>query len=470
MKRRFWIYALPVLLLLAVTLPHLEQGDFRIETAHYAAVGLQAWHNPALFWTPHEHPSVPYFNKPPLVFWIHGLFLHLFGITLAAVRLPAILAAAGCVICTIGLTRRLSGRVVSLLTGCVMALSYEFFRRSREICLDMWQLLFLLMAAWIWIVATQSQRRHLFWLAGIPLGLALMCKPLMALMLLPILCVWLWIDGRHGGHPSMKSILAMILTALVIALPWHLSMIHLHGEAFIRQYFGHEVVARLQGQRNREPVWYYAVEIGRSYWPWMIALFAGLFRWWRGPVSRHHRQMLWLAVAWAGLWAVGLTLFPDKRPRYELPLYPMLAVIAAYGIATWRWRPLRQWYRRGLPITALLIVVISLAIHLLPITFQKPPDKDLSALVEWARVQDRQRVVSAALTAIDESTIFIKAGYWPTPRHLAPRPFPPGTLLIYSDPFAWRPPASAKPVFHQGPYHVVEISTMPGQDQSAVGR
>ncbi|MEI6167747.1 MAG: glycosyltransferase family 39 protein [bacterium] len=461
MKRRFWIYALPVLLLLAVTLPHLEQGDFRIETAHYAAVGLQAWQNPALFWTPHEHPAVPYFNKPPLVFWIHGLFLHLFGITLAAVRLPGIFAAAGCVILTIGITRRLSGRAVALLTGCIMALSYEFFRRSREICLDMWQLLFMLAAAWIWIAAAKSPHRHLFWLAGLPLGLALMCKPLMALMLLPILLGWLLIGRQHRERPSLIPVLTVMFTALLVALPWHASMIHLYGDRFVQQYFGHEVVARLQGYRNREPVWYYAIEIGRSYWPWMIALFAGLFRWWQGPVSRHHRQMLWMASVWAGLWAVSLTLFPDKRPRYELPLYPMLAMISAYGIATWGWRPLRHWYRCGLPLTALLVVALSLAIHLLPIQFQKPPEKDLTALVEWARLQDRTCVVSAAMTAIDESTVFLKAGYWPTPLPLAPKPLKPGSLVIYSDPFPWKPPASAKPVFNQGPYHVVEISSLP---------
>lgn len=462
MKRRFWIYALPVLLLLAVTLPHLDQGDFRAETAHYAAVGLQGWQNPTLFWTPHEHPSVCYFNKPPLVFWIHGLFLHLFGINLAAARLPSILAAAGCVLLTVGISRRLSGRIIALLTGSVMALSYEFFRRSREICLDMWQLLFMLAAVWIWLAAIKGNRQNVSWLTGIPLGLALMCKPLMAFMVIPILFVWQFLE-RKNRLGSASSILALTLTALLIALPWHASMIHLYGEAFTRQYFGHEVVARLQGLRNREPVWYYIVEIGRSYWPWMIALIAGLFRWWRHPVSRHHRQMFLLASVWIGFWAIGLTLFPDKRPRYELPLYPMMAMITAYGIATCAWSPLRQWYRRGLNLTALLIIAVSLAIQLLPIHFQDPPEKNLTALVEWARAQNPTQVVSAAMTAIDESTIFLKAGYWPTPLHLAPTPLKLGSLLIYSDRFQWKPPSSARQVFNQGHYHVVEIPHLPMQ-------
>lgn len=464
MKRRFWLYTLPILLLLAVTLPHLEQGDFRAETAHYGAIGLQCWQNPALFWTPHEHPAICYFNKPPLVLWIHGWVLHVFGISLATVRLPTILAAAGCILFTIGIVRRLSGPAFAMTTGCVMAVTYEFFRRSREICLDMWQLLFMLAAAWLWVISGNRDRRHLTWLAGIPLGLALMSKPFMALVLIPILTLWLYHErrGQTLQDRGYGAILAIALTAILIALPWHGSMIYLHGTAFMRQYFGHEVVQRLQGLRNEEPWWYYLVEIGRSYWPWMIALIATLARLGKGFIARQHRVVLQLAAAWLVIWAIVLMVFPDKRPRYALPLYPMMAMMAAYGLCTAPWPILRKWYRRGLPRTALLVVVFGLLIHFLPIRFQDPPEPDLTALVEWAKTRNPPLVYSAAMTAIDESTIFLKAGYWPTPLHLAPKPLKPGSLILYSDKFAWRPPKTTRPVFRQGPYHVVEWSPAPG--------
>lgn len=462
MKRRFWIYALPILLLLAVTLPHLDQGDFRAETAHYAAIGVQSWRNTSLFWTPHEHPEICYFNKPPLVIWIHGLFLHLFGISLAAVRLPTILAAAGCVWLTVGISRQGSGRILALTTGCVMALTYEFFRRSREICLDMWQLLFMLGAVWIWTSTSCKKRPCLKWLAGIPLGLALMCKPLMALMVVPILGLWTLLERRPSPEPGVSphpfiSLILVVLTALLVALPWHASMIQLYGDVFTRQYFGHELVERFQGLRNQEPGWYYLAEISRTYWPWMLTFVAGLVYWKKRPVSRHHRQLLLLATTWTAIWTLGLSVFPDKRPRYELPLYPMMAMIAAFGLVTLNWPPLRKWYRHGLNVTALLIVTASLIIHFMPIRFQDPPEKDLTALVEWAKDKNPVQVYSAAMTAIDESTIYLKAGYWPTPLRLASKPIKPGSYLIYSDRFKWRPPSTAKPVLNQGPYHVVEL-------------
>lgn len=451
-NRSWWLYALPVLLLLAVTLPHLGQGDFRSETAHYGAIGLQAWQQPASFWTLHEHPEVPYFNKPPLVFWIHGLFLNLLGISLVAVRLPSILAAAGCVLLTVSLARRGMGRATALTAGAILALSYEYFRRTREISLDLWQLLFMLAAIRYWMRIT-PQRPASVWLAGICLGLALLCKPLMALLIVPILLLWAFmgIPNRALGWRPFAILLGM---ALFTAVPWHLAMALHYGAPFLHQYFGQEVAARAQGLRNREPAWYYAVEIGRSYWPWMLCLAAGLVRWVRGRVSPRHRQTLTASLVWVAIWLLALTCFPDKRPRYALPLYPILAVLGAYGVTTLDWRGLRSWYRRGLDATAALVVALALAAALLPLTVQRPPDPDLAALTEWCRTQKAGSVYSASLTSSDESMIFLKAGYWPTPLRLHPRP-DPGSFVIHADTLTPPPPSGAPCLFHRGPYRVV---------------
>ncbi|MEI6787449.1 MAG: glycosyltransferase family 39 protein [bacterium] len=453
MKRTFWIYIIPLLLLFAVTLPHLEQGDFRVETAHYGAVGLQAWQNPSLFWTLHEHPSVPYFNKPPLVFWIHGLFLHLLGISLATARIPSILAAAGCVLLTVFMTRRFMGRATALAAGSILALSYEFFRRTREISLDMWQLFFMLAAVALWITATHTRRRHYAWLAGIPLGLALLCKPLMAFL---VPCIFI---GWYFAEPSFKFLrirdfFGFLMVTLAIALPWHLSMVFLHGEAFTNQYFGHEVIKRMQGHQNDQPLWYYPIEMGKTYWPWMLLLVCGGIRWTRGSVSRHHRQALTLALIWLVIWTVALNLFPDKRPRYALPLYPMLAILSGYGLVTLPWRNLRRLSRNKLGLTGVVIMIVAFTISVLPIRFQAPPEPALSALVEWAGGQNPATVYSAALSSVDESMLYLKAGYWPTP--LSPRAHPPaGSLLIYTDTMTPKPAPSENSVFQRGPYRVI---------------
>jgi 4-amino-4-deoxy-L-arabinose transferase-like glycosyltransferase len=453
MKRTFWIYSIPLLLLLAVTLPHLEQGDFRVETAHYGAIGLQAWREPGLFWTLHEQPQLQYFNKPPLVFWIHGLFLHLFGITLSAARIPSILAAAGCVLITTSLAYRFMGRATALASGAILALTIEFFRRTREISLDLWQLFFMLCAVWLWAGSTRTGRRHWAWLAGIPLGLALMCKPLMALMVPGILIAWRFTCGEVKPG-RIRDFALFLAVTLAVALPWHLSMIHLHGEAFTRQYLGHEVVQRMQGLRNTMPAWYYAVELGRSYWPWMILLVTGLVHWKRTAVSSHHRHALMGALLWIAVWAAVLTLFPDKRPRYALPLYPAMAILAGYGLASLPWKRLRGFYRHGLVWTAGIIVAMAITVALLPIRFQAPPDPALSALVAWVGKQDPATIYTATLSDVDESMLYLKTGSWPNVICAGNRPTT-GSLLIYTDSLDPKPGPDERCVFEQPPYRVM---------------
>ena len=50
------------LLLLAVTLPRLWEGDFRRDSGRYAAVGMYMWQEGNLL-APQIGPGIPYFNK-----------------------------------------------------------------------------------------------------------------------------------------------------------------------------------------------------------------------------------------------------------------------------------------------------------------------------------------------------------------------------------------------------------------------
>ena len=188
-------YLIPILILLAVTLPHLDQGDFRRDTVRYAAVGLHMWKDGSLL-VPQLNPEKLYFNKPPMAFWIHGFFLRIFGANLVAARIPSILAAIGVLVFSMLSMRNLASRREAVVSGIVLALTYEFFRRTREISLDFWQLFFVMVAVWLITNGIREGKRLPVVLSGIPLGLALLCKPLVALGVLPVFAIWLAMTGR----------------------------------------------------------------------------------------------------------------------------------------------------------------------------------------------------------------------------------------------------------------------------------
>ena len=233
------LYLLPIVILLAFSLPHLDQGDFRRDTGRYAAVGLQMWDSGSLL-TPYLNPETPYFSKPPMAFWIHGLFLKLFGRHLAVARIPSICAAVGVLLFSMFAVRNLATRREAIVSGLVLATTYEFVRRTREVSLDFWQLFFVMLAVWLISVSIRRDRRSPVVASGIAIGLALLCKPLVALGVFPIFAVWLAIAGRARLIAWLGIAVAM---AIVVALPWHLYMYATFGARFTRQYFLHEVIA-----------------------------------------------------------------------------------------------------------------------------------------------------------------------------------------------------------------------------------
>jgi 4-amino-4-deoxy-L-arabinose transferase-like glycosyltransferase len=385
MLNRCKLIWLPCLLLLCCTVPHLEQGDFRRDTGRYAAVGLYMWeHGP--IGVPYLEPDVPYFNKPPLATLIHGLFLKTFGVHLVVARIPSIIAALGVVILSVLTFRLIASRTEALVSGLVLATTYDFFRRTREISLDFWQLLFVMLAVYVVVRSLQRGSTPGLLLAGVPLGLALLCKPLVALGTLPVFALWAVMTGRRRAAAWLLT--GTLAVALIVAAPWHLYMWSRFGDAFIKQYFGHEVIGRAQGKLMTSPFSYFFTSLARGYWPWMLAVaWAVRTRWFRPgqPQRRTLRDIVPLASVWVGCVLLMLSCFPDKKPNYALPVYPLLSWLAAAGLCRLPWRKLRAWRRRqfaGLaPATAVLLVLLSV----LPIRFQAPPDKDLQAFYAWQR-------------------------------------------------------------------------------------
>lgn len=415
MLNRLRLVGLPCLLLLCCTLPHLEQGDFRRDTGRYAAVGLYMWTDGQLG-VPYLNPETPYFNKPPLATAIHGLFLKTFGVKVAVARVPSILAALGVVILSVLTVRLLASRAEAAVSGLVLASTYEFFRRTREISLDFWQLFFVMLAVYL-VAKSLKERRHAgLLLAGVPIGLALLCKPLVALGVLPVFALWAVLVRQRRA--AVWLLTGAVAVAVAVAAPWHLYMWSLFGPAFTGQYFGHEVVSRAQGKLSTMPFWYYPVALLRNYWPWLLAVaWAIRVRWWRPqqPQRRPWRDLVLLGLVWVGCVLLMLSFFPDKKPNYALPLYPMLSWVAAAGLCRLPWRSLRTWYSRrfvGLaPATAALLVLLSL----LPIRFQAPPSEDWQALFRWLRAE-RIPFDSLDHHNLDANLIcyyYLKAGVFP---------------------------------------------------------
>lgn len=476
--RRWRPYLISAAVFLAVTLPHIGYGDFRVDTGLYAAVSLQAWRTGEL-WTLHTGGQ-PYFNKPPLPFWIHGLALHLLGPTIFATRLPTLLAGLGCLLATVGIARIACGTRTALATGLALALTIEFFRRVREISLDVWQLLFMMLAVLLAVAAVKHDRWPLMALAGVPIGLALLCKPLMALLVLPVLAGWLLWNGQGKRLPWVA---AAAVAAIAVAAPWHISMAAIHGPAFVDQYFGREIILRTTGEQitsQGKPAWYYPVLLGKTYWPWLVPMALALVTWSRGLWLSRDARMPRLALLWVAAWMVALMLFPDRRPRYALPLWPFTALLAGMWLALWPWGWLRR-AERGIVVAIVAVTIaVGVTLALLPVPrsveeagsgvrwatgriFGAPPEPHWPALYRWMRGEGVPEIWEGAVARSAQARLYLEFGRWPRASwnrngHEAGDP-PEGALLLYHRRGGHAPGGNEEEVFSSGDVSVTRLGS-----------
>ena len=461
MPRTFKLYLIPILILLAFTLPHLDQGEFRRDTVRYAAIGHYMYSGGSLL-TPYANAEKMYFNKPPMGLWIHGLFLKLLGPNLIAARLPSILAAIGVLILSMLSLRNLATRREAVVSGIVLASTYEFFRRTREISIDMWQLFFLMMAVWL---VTKTLRERVRWplvVCGIPIGLGLMCKQFVALTALPILSVWLGVAGP--AELIAWLLLAALPIAILVAAPWHLYMYSVFGRMFTDRYLGHEVVEYATRKNQASSYFYYVEQNIRTYWPWLTGLVYAVYlkiKTPRSPRPRHRNYVLF-ALIWVGTWFVAISLFVDKKPNYALPLFPMLSWIVAWGLCRLPLSRLRHWYDRGLPWLAPATAVLFLIAALAPIRFQEPAEKNWLKLVEWLK-QNRIDVGQLAHDNLEQNDIcyvYLKTGKWMKDLELVPSP-PKRLLIVTKYPKDEKPAEYGEVRFSSGNVHVVSLGERP---------
>jgi 4-amino-4-deoxy-L-arabinose transferase-like glycosyltransferase len=462
-------YALPAIVWLALTLPTIAQGDYAADSAWYSAIGLQAWRTGDL-WTLMGPPDQPYFNKPPLVFWIHGLVLWLAGPSVWAARLPTVFAGVVCVLLTVRLARAFLDRQAACASGLVLALTYEFFRRSFEISLDVWQLVFMLAGTTaatailrqdndLAVHASPRSRFGPALAAGACFGLALLCKPFVALAGLVLVASWLMVERVPG---IVRFISISIGGALLVALPWHASMIWIHGGLegeFVKHYFGAEVAARAAGEITAsalwtKPWWFYLEQLATTGWPWLVLALLGTLDLALGKLRPAARPLARFALIWLLGWLIILSIFPDRRDRYAVVLHPALALLAA------SWLDSKLTFARFAPRTPRWILATSALISaglliatLAGARIHRAQDRqwaDSFAILRsegWPGGPSTPALWAASLAPHRSARLYLEFGRWAKPTRTRwndlvidpARDMNPGDLLIYHRRDGWQP-------------------------------
>ncbi len=282
----------------------------------------------------------PWFEKPPLYFWLSALSLQLLpGSPELAVRLPSALFGLFAVMLTYVFGRKLFGKTAGFIAGFSLLTTFHFLYYSRIGMLDVACGFFILAALYFYYRASEEINKFRLILAGIFLGMAVLTKGVVGFLPLIVIVLYecIGVLKLRLSVPSVATLVAkiliVILTSVVIFLPWHLIMYQLHGQAFINNYLGYHVLSRvtLETENKTGPIYWYLIVLKVSMRLWFVALLpAFLFTLLSLVKNRYDRTKLGYVLLWALVVLIVFSFSKTKLVWYIIPIYASLAILLGY--------------------------------------------------------------------------------------------------------------------------------------------
>jgi 4-amino-4-deoxy-L-arabinose transferase len=334
---RSWL----IVALLLLYVPGLGSVGFLMpDEPRYASIGREMarsgdWITPRL-------DGSPWFEKPPLLYWMTAAATRAGLRDEWAARLPVALASLAFLIFFSGVLEREFSLSVALAATVILGTSAGWIAYSFGAVTDLPMSAALGAAMLIALFDTRPRRGYL---AGALLGLAILAKAFVPLVLFAP--VWLIARGKR---------VSILVAAAAVAAPWHLLCWMRNGPAFWNDYFWKQQVERFVSPalQHVQPVWYYLPVLLAGLLPWTPLLALTVRR------KIYDDPRLRFLLVWTLLGLVFFSAARNKLPGYVLPLMPAVAILLAVGLAR---APGKHWW---IAACVLPLAMIPAAVRVLP--------------------------------------------------------------------------------------------------------
>ena len=302
--------------------------------------------------------GVPWFEKPPLLYWLMMASYRVFGVSEFAARLgPAICGLLTAVFVY------WAGRNISTLnhededvaegsanlghwTAFVFLTSLGAIVFARGASFDIVLTMTVtgaLCCFFVWHLrnALRKEGDARAWLLGgfyLFIGLSLLAKGLVGIVL-PFGIIGAYFLARRE-LPRKRLVLSLlwgIPITVAVASVWYGPMIYRHGWTFIDQFIVQHHFARFVSNKyhHPQPFYFYIPIVAALAVPWTMVLIATLTaspRWrWRGIDAADRIRIF--ALAWLLVPTVFFSLSGSKIPGYVLPVLPAASLLVAERIS-----------------------------------------------------------------------------------------------------------------------------------------
>lgn len=300
-------------------------------------------------WLTPQLNGIPFFHKPPLLYWLQVILMKLFGISVWCIRLVPIMHAILMLFAMYMATRKIGGERLALRAIWILGTSLTILAGGQFLNHD------ILVATWIsiaiWSLAGSllcqpSHQRFLILTGFSACGLAMLSKGLIGVVLPSlVILIWIIIKGLWQEVVRLPWKIAASTLFLTIVLPWFLiSQMKYPGffdYIIINQHFKRYVGSNFN---QHQPFWFYLASLAVVLFPWAFLPLRDLWSFLNHGSFRRIRQFdAWHILLW--VWFTVILIFfsipQSKLIGYIFPASPALAVLAALSwekyISSNRW-------------------------------------------------------------------------------------------------------------------------------------
>jgi 4-amino-4-deoxy-L-arabinose transferase-like glycosyltransferase len=313
----------------------------------------------------------PWFEKPPLYYWLASLAFR-FGVSELTARLPSALAALLFLGFWFWFARRFYGDLAARFSCLMLATTVGWIGFGRAAAMDMLLATTLSaavgsLALWLW----ENRTSGLYGFYAL-LGVATLAKGPLAVALAGMVLFGYVVHRREWNILAKMVRTPAVGLYAAIALPWYLLCYWRNGYPFIEEFFIRHNVDRLLSAEaigHPQPFWFYLPIVAAALFPWSPALLLPLWdawrRGWRKLTESPERLLL---LYWVSLPFVFFSLAENKLPGYLLPILPPLTLWAGYVISEQASAdmPENRFIRAALGSSVLLLLGTPLIALLLP--------------------------------------------------------------------------------------------------------
>jgi 4-amino-4-deoxy-L-arabinose transferase-like glycosyltransferase len=275
----------------------------------------------------------PRYQKPPLPTWLTAISGAVFGLkNIAALRLPAAILGLVTVVFSYKTALKLSeNKTYAFISGLVLATSFYIVASGRDGQWDIFTHGFMMVCIYhLYLFFTQEDKKYQHVLLGaVFFGCSFLSKGPVSMyaLLLPFLIAFGIVYKYKKTNTKVLPLLVFLILSVVLSGWWHWYT-YTYDPIAVAEITKRET-SNWTGYNVRPFYYYWSFFIQSGVWT-IMAFIGLLYPYLKNKVS--NKKAYFFTFLWTMLSVVLLSIIPEKKPRYLLPVLIPLALNTAFYI------------------------------------------------------------------------------------------------------------------------------------------